>query len=242
MSLRDKAFRLILTLDPGGLEREFNSRTVTQAVNPPFVIRLDGVGFGRALEGFKWPRDERVHKALLKAGRELMSKYPISFIHVVSDELNVYMLDHAPYGGREFKLVSIMAGITSSIVSLELNRPLYFDARVVLLRDKLCDVLRYFAFRLRVGFNNYHLEIAQRKGLIPLDKTPDIGEVLKRLEGPRLDWESLGTCLIRREFEFEGVDKLTGRPVRYRRRKVVEADPLEVLADLMGECGLNPPG
>ncbi|MCG2880224.1 MAG: tRNA(His) guanylyltransferase Thg1 family protein [Vulcanisaeta sp.] len=232
----DEVLGAILTLNPVELERDFDSRVVTSIVKPPLVVRLDGAGFGKALTGFTWPRDERVHRALINAARELMRVFAGDYALVISDELDVFLLNYVPYNGREYKLVSSMAGLASAIVSTSLGRVLYFDARVIPLKDACMDAAKYLLYRVRVGFNNYHVEVAQRSGLIPPGSTPNITEVIKALGGPRITWESLGTCLVRARVELEGIDKRTGRPVRYSRKRIVEMNPLKVIDELM-RCG-----
>ncbi|BDR91827.1 tRNA(His) guanylyltransferase Thg1 family protein [Vulcanisaeta souniana] len=229
---------LLVSANPVELERDFDSRVITSIVKPPMVIRLDGAGFGKALRDFTWPRDERVHRALLRAATELMRTFSGEYALVISDEINVFLLSYMPFNGREYKLVSSMAGLASAIVSNALNRILYFDARVIPLNDSCRDVARYMLYRVRVGFNNYHVEIAQRSRAVPPESTPHIGDVIKALGGPRLTWESLGTCLVRAWVELEGVDKRSGERVRYVRRRIIERNPIDVINEL-SKCGSN---
>ncbi|GAB6943735.1 tRNA(His) guanylyltransferase Thg1 family protein [Vulcanisaeta sp. JCM 14467] len=229
---------LLIRANPVELERDFDSRVVTSIVKPPIVVRLDGAGFGKALSSFTWPRDERVHRAMLDAARELMRTFSGDYALVISDEINVFLLNYVPFNGREYKLVSSMAGLASAIVSNALGKILHFDARVITLNDNCRDVARYMLYRVRVGFNNYHVEIAQRSKAIPPSKTPHISDVIKALGGPRLTWESLGTCLVRVRVELEGVDRRSGARVRYVRRRIIERNPIEVINEL-GSCSVQ---
>lgn len=232
------ALDIILSVNPVELEGDFDSRVVTSILKPPLVVRLDGAGFGKALTGFTWPRDERVHRALINAAKELMRTFAGDYALVISDEINLFLLNYIPYNGREYKLISSMAGLASALVSTSLGRVLYFDARVIPLRDTCGDLARYLLYRVRVGFNNYHVEKAQRSGLIPLGGTPNIADVIRVLGGPRLTWESLGTCLARVRVELEGVDRRSGKPVRYVRRRIVEKNPIYIINELMS-CRTN---
>lgn len=175
---------------------------------------------------------------MIKAAVELMRTFSGEYALVISDEINVFLLSYVPFNGREYKLVSSMAGLASAIVSNALNKVLYFDARVIPLSDSCHDVARYMLYRVRVGFNNYHVEIAQRSRAVPPESTPHIVDVIKALGGPRLTWESLGTCLIRARVELEGVDRRSGERVRYVRRRIIERNPIDVINEL-NRCGSN---
>ncbi|WP_054856718.1 tRNA(His) guanylyltransferase Thg1 family protein [Vulcanisaeta sp. JCM 16159] len=229
---------LLTSVNPVELERDFDSRVVTSIVKPPIVVRLDGAGFGKALRDFNWPRDERVHRALIKAAVELMRAFSGEYSLVISDEINVFLLSYVPFNGREYKLISSMAGLASAMVSNALGRVLYFDARVIPLNDNCRDVARYMLYRVRVGFNNYHIEIAQRSGVVPPESTPHIDEVVRALGGPRLTWESLGTCLARARVELEGIDRRSGERIKYVRKRIIERNPIDVINEL-SRCGPN---
>ncbi len=105
---------LLINVNLVELERDFDSRVVTNVVKPPIVVRLDGAGFGKALRDFNWPRDERVHRALIKAAVELMRAFSGEYALVISDEINVFLLSYVPFNGREYKLISSMAGLASA--------------------------------------------------------------------------------------------------------------------------------
>jgi tRNA(His) 5'-end guanylyltransferase len=81
-------------------------------------------------------------------------------VHVVSDEINLLFLRHVPYGGRTFKIISVLAAHASAELTAKLGRPLHFDGRVVKLRDA-CDAASYVLFRARVGLNNYVIQLAR---------------------------------------------------------------------------------
>ncbi len=229
---------LLVNANPVELERDFDSRIVTSIVKPPIVVRLDGTGFGKALRDFNWPRDERVHWALIKAAVELMRAFSGEYSLVISDEINVFLLSYVPFNGREYKLISSMAGLASAMVSNALGRVLYFDARVIPLNDNCRDVAKYMLYRVRVGFNNYHIEIAQRSRVVPPESTPHIDEVIRALGGPRLTWESLGTCLVRTRVELEGIDRRSGERIKYTRKRILEKNPVDVINEL-GTCSFN---
>ena len=147
----------LIRLDVAQLERVYGQRerAVEARVKLPFALRLDGVGFGRALKGYAEPRDKRVHRALVQGASELVKRLSASGAYVVSDEVNVLLLGPSlPYAGRVEKLVSISASLLSAVVSTLLGRQLVFDSRVVPL-ESAEDAKRYVAYRARVGLNNF---------------------------------------------------------------------------------------
>jgi len=138
------------------LECKFKRREsdVEVYTNTPFFIRLDEVGFGRMLEGFRRPRDVRVHNALIDAAAVLMKRYSLPLAYIISDEVNVLVYDSNIYSGRVEKIVSITAAIISSHTSLALERPLYFDSRIIPVNKN--EIKEYILYRARIGFNNYY--------------------------------------------------------------------------------------
>jgi tRNA(His) 5'-end guanylyltransferase len=191
----------LIRLDVAQLERVYKQkeRAVEARVKLPFVLRLDGVGFGRVLKGFAEPRDERVHRALLQGASELVKRLSASGAYVVSDEVSVLVLGPSlPYAGRVEKLVSVSASLLSAIVSTSLARALIFDSRVVPL-EGVEDAKRYIAYRARVGLNNYVGSLLHRLGA-KLEHV-HLAEQIEKLEklGVRLSekpaWEWSGSSL-----------------------------------------------
>ncbi|ABM80892.1 tRNA(His) guanylyltransferase Thg1 family protein [Hyperthermus butylicus] len=219
----------VLAVNPAALEETYRSRELFQGyrVEPPFALRLDGVGWGHRLEGFTQPRDLRVHRALVHAVMEVLRLLGGCCGYVVSDEANIVFLDEAPYGGRVEKLASISAAIASATVSLELGRRLFLDSRVVKLYSKR-DAYRYLLYRARVGFNNYvstlyHQHLGSKKYTPPLhvmlhelrEKTD-----LDPLKGPH--WRSLGSCIAYLEAERQSNNTMA------LRRRIAAMDGLEL--------------
>ena len=193
-------------------------------VGAPLIIRLDGVGFGSRLRGFAAPRDARVHRALLEAGRRVAEWFNADFAHVVSDEINVYLLRLTPYAGRYFKLVSIASGIASATVSLLLGTELFFDARVVALENARRAV-DYYIYRTRVASGNLLTKLC--RGCEELS----YGEKLKRLEAsiPRLEeWMFVGTCIYVEKYFKEAIDRARGLRVSVERRRRVSSSSYRI--------------
>jgi len=171
----------LVRLNPKALEAAYREReAVCEPAAPPFAVRLDGVGFGKRLRYFPHPRSRVVHEALVETAKTLAATYGADLVHVVSDEINLIFLGQAPYGGRTFKIVSVLAAHAASELTARLARPLYFDGRVIRLRDK-CDAATYVLYRARVGLNNYVVQLARETGLIH-SHTPHIEELLPKVE------------------------------------------------------------
>jgi Uncharacterized conserved protein len=175
------SLRRLLLENPAVLEMRYREReAVCEPSSPPFAVRLDGVGFGKRLKDFETPRSKMAHTALVETARKVAMQYGAEFVHVVSDEVNLLFLGSAPYGGRTFKIISVLAAHASAELTAKLGRPLYFDGRVVKLSD-VCDAARYVLFRSRVGLNNYVIQLARAAGLVH-EYTPRIEDLLAKVE------------------------------------------------------------
>lgn len=161
----------LINLPVARLENRYRvrERDLEVRVNLPVALRLDGVGFGKALEEFEEPRDLRVHEALLEAAESIVRRFSASGAYVASDEINVLLMGPSlPYAGRMQKLVSISASIASSTVSLILGAKLFFDSRVVPLED-VDDAKLYVEYRARIALNNYVGSVLHHLGIKPLE-------------------------------------------------------------------------
>jgi len=194
----------LIAENPRLLEMRFREReAVCEPATVPFAVRLDGVGFGKRLKDFPPPRSRLVHNALVEVAKSLALTQGADYVHVVSDEINLLFFRAAPYGGRTFKIISVLASQASAELTAKLGRPLYFDGRVIKLRDN-CDAASYVLFRARVGLNNYVIQLARGAGLIR-EYTPPIEDMLKSvvIEDYELAW---GTFMRREDGFKKGVD------------------------------------
>ncbi len=217
---------LLLSINPAKMEARFKEAeaSVETRVEPPIALRLDGVGFGEALAGFEWPRDRRVHKALVSAAHLLLERFNASMAFVASDEINLVISSEPPYSGRVEKLVSISAGLASASVSLSLGLLLFFDSRVIPLHNER-DAIDYISYRMRVVFNNYVNSLLKASGVRVEKLKGGLAQRLALLEKLGVDplrepWAALGTCIYRlrarKRIEELGVD--------IERSRVVEVD------------------
>lgn len=233
--------RLLFSISPGPLHRKFKQREVTGGVvRPPFAVRMDGVRFSKALSGIRRVRDERVHTALVEAAELVMKKLGGDVGFVSSDEVSIVFLRNLPYAGRLFKVVSVSAGMLSSLVSLALSRPLYFDARVVQLENP-CETIEYIVYRMRVTGGNYIASLYRRE--TGIKKFPSIIDMLEVVRDKGHEpWALFGTCLVPSTVRKRGINKLTGEEVEYERRVIERVTGLksctERLQTLYGCQGL----
>jgi len=191
---------------------------------------MDGVGFGRRLQGlFRSPRDPRVHEALVEGARELVEAYSAGMAYVGSDEVSLVFLAHPPYDGRLEKLLSVPASRLAASVTGRLGVPVFFDGKVILLRSP-GEALAYLAWRRRVVANNYLAQLYHKGRRAP--RTPLAEEMLASVDLSRVEAElAAGTCLYWEEYTREAVNPLTGERVAARRRRLVRDPACQRLLD-----------
>ncbi|MBN1322638.1 MAG: tRNA 5'-guanylyltransferase [Methanotrichaceae archaeon] len=104
----------------------------TLRVRPPLILRADGRGFHKALDGSKKPYDEHFARSMASASRSFMEDSGLSpkLAFLFSDEVNLLFLD-LPFNGRLEKLDSIAASYLSSALSLNRGRILAMDCRAL---------------------------------------------------------------------------------------------------------------
>ncbi len=227
---------VIFRINPLALSNVFDRGEVLGGyVNLPYVIRLDGVNFGRVLKGFEEPRDPRVHRALVEGCRNLMKFFNSDFCYIVSDEVNVFSFRYNPYGGRFFKITSISSSILSSHASLSIGRPVYFDSRVIVLLDHY-KAIPYLLYRVRIGFANY----VSKLYTMYIDKnTIELQRMVRELEERGInvyfDWRSIGTCLYIARYRKRGFNPIDNVYVDVERRTILESsDIFKCIENLLG--------
>lgn len=216
---------VITSVDPKKLSELFEKRVVIEKISPPLIIRLDGFKFRKFLSN-RPLRDQRVHSALIEGCRKLMKFFNAEFCHIVSDEVNLYVLRSLPYGGRTFKILSISSAILSSSVSMNLGLELYFDARILVV-DKPTLFIPYLLYRARVGYNNY---VSKLYTSMVSKSTKKLKNMIEELEGLgiriSLDWRSTGSCLFIDYLTKDGVNPLTKENVIIIRRTINCSDDM----------------
>ncbi len=216
-----------VSVNPRILEAVFRYKEIELGgLRPPLIVRCDGVRFGRSLRGFTEPRDYKVHRALVEAAKEVMSRYGAELSLIISDEVS-FLFSTVPFSGRAVKISSVIASMLSAHVSLNLGRPLYFDGRPIAASWK--EVPSYFIFRVRIGLNNYvskkfhNLSSSSRR-------TPPLTIMISELVNHGVlvnanEWELLGTLLRWGKIIKRSVNPINGLPVEVERRIIVEETP-----------------
>jgi len=209
----------LLSINPAPLSKKYRKKEVVGGyVKTPFAIRLDGVGFSKVFKGER-VREKRIHDSLVDAAIYLMRRYGADVGFVSSDEISIAFLRNLPYGGRVFKIVSVPASIVSSVVSLRLGKPVFFDARVIQFSNAF-EILEYIKYRMRVTGGNFLSSLYARK-LGKQRQMPTVIEMYRVLATENLeyeDWMLYGTCIVPEIVEKEGINRKTGEKVRYLRR------------------------
>ncbi|RLE81375.1 MAG: hypothetical protein DRJ52_04360 [Thermoprotei archaeon] len=200
-----------------------------EKISCPFVIRLDGVGFGKALKDFEQPRDPKVHSALVKTCYELMRFFNCSVCYTTSDEISMFFLNYVPYNGRVEKIVSITAAVASANLSIQLNRSLYFDSRVI--KVDLRDLEKYYLYRVRTGFNNYICQLYHK--VFKDRKTPHLDQMIAELKKQGVNiaekpkWALYGSLIHWTTIEKIGYNPITGEKVVAERRILMTTESPE---------------
>jgi len=109
----------------------------------PLLVRADGRGFKKILEGSKKPYDIDFARSIVGAAELFfaVSGLDPGLAFVFSDEVNL-LFPQAPFGGRIEKLDSVIAGFLSGALSLSLARVVSMDSRVIpICRDEASTYL-----------------------------------------------------------------------------------------------------
>jgi len=232
-----------LAINIGKVERYFKSkeRNIEVRVRPPYVVRLDGVGFSKAMGEFSQPRDIKVHKAIVDAAIFLLNRYSFNMGYVFSDEINLFTLDETnPFGGRVQKIVSVFSGFASAICSVSLGKAVAFDARVITL-DRENDAEKYVIYRARISFNNLinkliHIYGLHIEGEMKLrDRVKVLSSTVNIEELPV--WMRWGSSLYWRLNLVEGVDSRTGKKTITLRRKIEVSEGYKMLLEVINSPG-----
>jgi len=200
------------------LEKRFRVRA-----EPPYAVRLDGVNFSKALRDYKAPRDPTVHGVLVSAAAALVDRFKAFGAWVGSDEINLLFLGpDNPYGGRVEKIISISSGLASSVVTAALHKYLFFDSRVVPLKDRR-DAALYVLYRARVSANNFLSKLLQLRGVEVKGRFNERLKASSKYLSSYGEWALLGTSIIWFNYTRKG---------KPRRRICAVTGPLELVSRL----------
>lgn len=121
------------------------------------VARLDGRGFSKLTreQGFQHPFDPAFRAAMVSTTQHLMKCGPQVILgYTQSDEISLlFHPECRSFGRRSAKLLSVLAGEASAVLSLALGVPSVFDCRLSCLPSRLLAV-EYFQWRIADSVRN----------------------------------------------------------------------------------------
>jgi tRNA(His) 5'-end guanylyltransferase len=227
------------------------------------IIRVDGRSFSRLTEKrFAKPFDERFHDLMRQTARALLTELSGAFAYTQSDEISVLLPAPTRLFHREVeKLVSVSAGIASSVFTLALQEAAHFDSRVCV-APSLEQVVEYFKWRqddaTRCCLNGWCYWTLRKEGRSVADAQRELhgkgfayqNELLFQ-RGINFNdlpiWQRRGTALYWIEEEISGTNPLTGESTQALRRRVRidEAIPMgeeyeRFVRDLVVAAGAEP--
>ena len=118
------------------------------------MVRADGRGFKKILEGCKKPYDLDFARSMAGAAARLFQDSGVApaLAFTFSDEINMLFLE-APFRGRVEKIDSLISGFLSAALSLDLGRLVSMDCRVVSLCE--AEIADYLAARQAEAWRNH---------------------------------------------------------------------------------------
>ncbi|RLE64620.1 MAG: tRNA 5'-guanylyltransferase [Thermoprotei archaeon] len=225
-------------------EYEVYSRIVVPP-SIPFIIRCDGRTFHRLEKvlSLERPFDERFMKCMVEAAKVLFREGFNPFLaYVFSDEVNYVFTSESIFSRRVEKLDSIVAGILSSALTLQVLKNfnvetvVSFDARVVPMKTE--EIVEYLAWRQSVCWRNclnaYAFKAMIDKGMNPREaqkrlnhlKGMELHDLIYRETGINIaevpSWQRRGVIIKWKFIHREGYDELRKEKVVVRRRILEE--------------------
>ncbi|MCQ1536582.1 tRNA 5'-guanylyltransferase [Methanosarcina sp. KYL-1] len=207
---------------------------------PPVVVRADGRNFKNVLSGlgFKKPYDETFARAIANTAELFIKKSGLSplFAYTFSDEISFLFID-LPFDGRVEKIDSVTASFLGSAltISLGLEEPIAFDARVVALQRE--EIPEYLHWRQLEAWRNcaasYGYYTLRNEGMggeeaskfLKGKKESEIHELLFE-RGINLAalpaWQRRGVIVSGKEYEISGFNPVSGKETKSLRRKITQ--------------------
>ncbi len=223
-------------------EKELKEREIYSDIRvfPPFAVRIDGRGFRRALDllDLKKPYDEHFAHAMADSVELFFAESGINplFAFTFSDEVTFFFYE-IPFNNRIEKIDSIIPSFISSAltVKLNLNNPIAFDSRVILLGKE--DIYKYLLWRQAETWRNhvssYGYYTLLKKGLSEKDaslrlknmKANQIHELVFKndinlAETPA--WQRCGVLIYRETYEKAGYDPVKKIEVKTHRSGTIQ--------------------
>ncbi|KAF8206219.1 tRNAHis guanylyltransferase-domain-containing protein [Mycena galopus ATCC 62051] len=212
----------------------------------PALIRVDGHGFSKFTRGFNKPFDERIHDAMAQTAADLLEHFPAaSLAYTQSDEITLVFPATAtarPFNGRVGKLASLAAGYASTRFNHHLAKApdvpenkhgiAHFDARAFSVPDT-AEALNNLIWRAKTdcrrnsifGFGRSFFSAKELHGLggdAVVEKVLAEKGVDFWTSAP--SWARYGTTVKREQYQWDGIDGLTGAEVKSTRTRSKCAD------------------
>ena len=118
------------------------------------MVRADGRGFRKVLEGSQKPYDIDFARSMAGSVESFFLDSGLSpaLAFTFSDEISLLFLE-APFAGRVEKIDSLIAGFLSAALSLDLGRPVSLDCRTIPLCE--AEIGSYLAERQDETWRNH---------------------------------------------------------------------------------------
>lgn len=192
------------------------------------ILRVDGRSFHTFADktNLNKPYDENFLKLMVDVGEDIFKEFSPSFIYIFSDEINI-LLENIPFNRRVEKILSLIAGFTSSSFTLNyekyfnipLYKPIAFDNRVIMIDND--NIVQYFKWRQNEAWRNcvnaHGIDFLKSKFSSKLAndkikglKKEDIHEMLFN-SGINLNdvdnWKKRGVAIYKKQKRVEGSNK-----------------------------------
>lgn len=207
---------------------------------PPVVVRADGRNFKNTLRnlGFGKPYDQTFARAMADTVELFIKKSGLSplFAYTFSDEVSFLFME-LPFEGRVEKIDSVTASFLGSAltINLELEIPVAFDSRVVVLQKE--DIPAYFHWRQLEAWRNFVAAwgyyTLRDEGISKIEaskclrgkKEWEIHEMLFE-RGINLAtlpaWQRRGVIISKEEYEISGFNPILDKETKSLRRRVIQ--------------------
>ncbi|MDV6345098.1 tRNA(His) guanylyltransferase Thg1 family protein [Nitrosomonas sp. Is37] len=217
--------------------REYESfRSVLIRSDAWTVIRLDGRAFTQftALR-FRKPYDERLRDFIIEATSALMQGFQAIYCYTFSDEISaVFAPGWDLFNRRHEKLISLSAGLVSSVFTHACGEPSHFDSRIWQC-ERREEVIDYFRWRqcdaARCALHGWCYWTLRQAGLssetvvdMLAGKNKDEQKALLHQYGIDFDqvpsWQRHGVGLYWEDYAKSGYDPIKAQAVEAERRRI----------------------
>ncbi|SDZ15835.1 tRNA(His) guanylyltransferase Thg1 family protein [Nitrosomonas sp. Nm33] len=200
------------------------------------VIRLDGRSFTQfTARRFRKPYDERLRDFMIEAPSALMQDFQAIYCYTFSDEISaVFAPGWGLFNWRHEKLVSLSAGLVSSVFTHACGEPAHFDSRIWQCKQR-DEVIDYFCWRqwdaARCALHGWCYWTLRQAGLssetvVGMLDGKNRGEQKALLNQYDIDfdkvpsWQRHGVGLSWESYTKSGYDPIKAQAVEAERRRI----------------------